>query len=91
MDLTHPRAIAEKGEQIYNENYKASYESDHPGKFVAIDVLSAKAFVADTPEGAMEEARKQSPKGLFHLMKVGSQGAFRVSYTSSDNLERLFK
>lgn len=80
--FSDPRAVANEGERIYLQKYKAEYEAQHQGKFVAIDVRSEQAFLGDTPEQALEQARKQAPSGLFHLMKVGSLGAFRVSYTS---------
>ena len=91
MDLSHPKAIAERGEQIYRDKYKSAFEAEHVGNFVAIDVVSEHAYTAVTAEEALELARKESPRGLFHLVKVGSPGAFRVSYASSANLERLFK
>ncbi|MBV9611039.1 MAG: hypothetical protein JO091_01140 [Acidobacteriaceae bacterium] len=80
--FSDPRAVASEGERIYLEKYKSEYEAQHRGKFVAIDVNSEQAFLGDTPEQSLEEAKKQAPDGLFHLMKVGSLGAFRVSYTS---------
>ncbi len=91
MDLSNPKAIAERGEQIYSQKYREVYESEHPGKFVAIDVTTEKAYVSDTPMGAFESARKDAPKGLFHLVKVGSRGAFRVSYTNNATMDWIFR
>jgi hypothetical protein len=80
--LTNPKAIAELGEKIYSDRYKEQFERDHPGKFVAVDVTTEKAYVGDTPEGVLKEAREDSPHGIFHLIQVGFLGAFRVSYTN---------
>jgi hypothetical protein len=91
MELSNPRAIAERGEQIYKEKYKTAYEAEHFGKFVAIDVLSEQTYLGDSPEQAMDLARQQSPHGLFHLIKVGSPGAFRVSYTNNATLDWIFR
>jgi hypothetical protein len=74
-----PRQLAEKGEAIYAQKYKQEYERLYPGKFVAIDIGTEKAFVADTPEGAVELLQKENPKAFFHLVKVGSSGVFKVS------------
>jgi hypothetical protein len=87
MDISNPKQIAEIGEKIYETTYKSAFEVEHPGRFVAIDVSTSKAFLGDTAEGAMEEAHKASPKGLFHLIKVGSPGAFRVGYANDTNLD----
>jgi len=86
-----PRVIAERGENIYRTKYKTTYETEHAGKFVAIDIITEKAYIADSPSEALEDARKDSPQGLFHLIKVGSLGAFRVSYTTNATTDWLFR
>lgn len=90
IDLSNPKAIADRGEAIYLKKYKDAYEAEKLGKFVAIDVVSEHAYVGDSPDEALELARKEAPKGLFHLIKVGSPGAFRVSYTSDAKLDWVF-
>jgi hypothetical protein len=76
----NPKQLAEKGESIYKNKYQADYERLHAGKYVAIDINSEKAFVADTPEAAVELLQKENPKGFFHLIKVGSSGVYKVGY-----------
>ncbi len=76
MDFSNPKAMAERGEQIYQDKYKSAFESEHLGKFVAIDVNTEQAYIGESPEDAVELARKGSPNGLFHLIKVGALGAF---------------
>jgi hypothetical protein len=90
MELSNPKVIAERGEQIYQQKYKSAYESEHLGKFLAIDVNTEQAYLGDSPLEALESARKGSPRGLFHLIKVGAAGAFRVSYTNDANLDWIF-
>lgn len=80
MSLTNPSKIAAAAEKIYNERYQAEYEKDHVGKFVAIDVQDGAAYLGEFPENALQRARKQAPNGVFHLIRIGSPGAFRVSY-----------
>lgn len=91
MDLSNPKAMADRGEAIYREKYKAAYEAEHLGKFVAIDVKSEHAYMGDSPDDALELARKEAPTGLFHLIKIGSPGAFRVSYSSDAKLDWIFR
>lgn len=71
--------IAKKGEEIYRQKYQAEYEQTHFGDFVVIDISSGEAFRAKTPEEAMEHAQQSKQDGLFHLIKVGSAGAYHVS------------
>jgi hypothetical protein len=91
MNFTNPKDIAERGEAIYKEKYKTAFEEEHWGEFVAIDVMSEHAYIGESPEKALESARRESPQGIFHLIKVGSPGAFRVSYTNHASLDWLFQ
>ena len=91
MEISNPKVAAERGEKIYNEKYRTAFEAEHYGKFVVIDITTEQTYVADSPEAAIELARKSNPKGVFHLVKVGSTGAFRVSYSSNANLDWLFQ
>jgi hypothetical protein len=91
MEISNPKAAAALGEQIYSDNFRAEYEVTHFGKFVAIDVQSKTAYLGDSAEEALDKARKASPNGVFHLIKVGSTGAFRVSYTNNGTLDWLFR
>ena len=83
MALSSPQQIAEKGEQIYKEKYQSEYEKNHLGKFVAIEIDSGEAFLADTPEQAIEAVERARNGRLFHLIKVGSPGVYRMSYTNA--------
>jgi len=89
--ISDPKSVAELGEKIYEAKYKEQYEREHKGKFVAIDVTTEKAYVADTPEKVLEDAKADSPFGLFHLIQVGYAGAFRVSYTSHASMDWVFR
>ena len=81
----NPKQLAEKGEKIYREKYKEEYERLHPGKYVAIDLGTEKAFVADTPEAAVELLQKENPKGFFHLVRIGAAGVFKVGFSVHSN------
>ena len=91
VTISNPREAAERGEKIYNEKYKTAFEDEHYGKYVAVDIQTEHAYIADSPEDAISLARKGNPKGVFHLVKVGSTGAFRVSYSSNANMDWLFQ
>lgn len=78
--ITNPRAISDAGERIYLAKYKTDFEANHPGKFVAINVNKETASLGETPEAALQAGRKDDPNGLFHLLRVGSPGAFQISY-----------
>ena len=75
----NPREIAERGSEIYDRKYRDEYERKWRGRFAAIDITNERAFVADFPEGALGEAKKASPRGVFFLVRIGSPAAFRTS------------
>ena len=77
--MTNPSEIAHAAEAIYKAKYAAEYGQLYDGKFVVIDVTDERAYLAAHAEGALGEARRQSPHGVFHLMKVGAPGTFKMS------------
>ena len=87
----NPKQLAEKGEAVYRNKYQADYERRHVGKYVAIDINTEKAFVADTPEAAVELLQKDNPDSYFHLIKVGSPGVFKVGYGVHNERDWLFQ
>lgn len=86
-----PQEIAEKGEALYKSRFRAEYEEGHVGQFLAIDVTLEEAFVADTPEGALETAQRKNPQGFFHLVKIGSPGVYRVGYANHGTLDWVIR
>lgn len=85
-----PQLMADKGEAIYREKYQEAYERDFLGQFVAIDIQSGAAFVAQTPEQAIQDAQASNPKGLLHLIKIGSPGVYRLGYVNRANANWIF-
>jgi len=80
IQLNNPKAIAEAGERLYADRFKANLEANNKGQYAVIDVVSEQVAAADTPEAAFEAARKLAPNGIFHLIRVGYAGAFQASY-----------
>lgn len=79
-DFTSPDKIASEGERLYAERHKARLEREVPGEYVVIDVLTGEAYTGVYPEDAFATAKAKAPTGLFHLIRVGSAGAYRVSH-----------
>jgi len=79
METLDPRSIAKQGTDIYRRKFRTDFERLHNGRFVAIDIKTSDAYLADLPEAALEQARKASPDGIFYLLRVGSSAAFTSS------------
>lgn len=85
--FSNPNAIAKVGEEIYG-TLRTELESAEHGKFVAINIETRKYYLGDNPEESLEKAKQAEPNGIFHLVRVGYPGAFRISHAiqrSSDN------
>ena len=72
--------IARRGEAIYAQKYKQDLEQRASGKFVAINVNSSDATLADSSEEAVRLALQKDPQGLFHLVRVGHHSAFEAGW-----------
>ena len=85
LSLANPKALAEAGEKLYREKFQKQLEAEveNIGKFLAIDVVAEEAYIGDSPEQALNAARQKAPTAVFHLMKIGFPGAFRVSYSNA--------
>jgi hypothetical protein len=91
QQFNNPQEIAKAGQEIYERKYRANYEPVYSGQFVVIDVKSEEVFVAPHPEEAIKKARLKSPTGIFHLIKVGSPGAYKVSYSLNVRRQWIFR
>ena len=69
--------VATAGERLYRK-LACSYKQEQ-GKYLAIDVDTGKAFLAASPQDALRLAELANPKGSFHLVKIGSEGLYRVA------------
>ena len=74
-----PAEIADSGQRIYDEHYRAEFEKQHFGKYVAINVRDGTVVIGDTPEEALEQARRAKPTGIFHLIRVGFPSVYSGS------------
>lgn len=81
-NLLNPEIIAAKGENIYKIELKEALEKDHSGEFVAIEVESEKYFLGKSAEKALENAKKEFPDKIFHLIRIGHTGVYKVSQSA---------
>ena len=91
IPLSNLEAFADRGDAIYREKYQKEFEANHLGKFVAIDLATAEAYIGDSPEEALDLAEEKAPSGFFHLIKVGARAAFYMRRSSHVHLDWLFR
>ena len=69
-------AVAAAGERLYRK-LAPSYEREY-GKYLAIDVDTGRAYLADSPQDALRLAESADATGSFHLVRIGYKGLYRV-------------
>ena len=62
--------VANKAERVYEDLYQDEYETKFSGQYVALDVLTRRAYVAESPVVAIILARADDPNGLFHVIQI---------------------
>jgi hypothetical protein len=91
-NFSNPKEISERGEQIYTRLYRAEYEQKYLGEYVAINLADESSTLGKTASEALAEAKRKSPHGFFHLIRVGHPSTFEVGLAyrnvSSDRLHR---
>lgn len=78
QEILNPAQIAEKGEEIYKAKLRTLLEPKENGRFVAIDVVSEDYFLGDTIIEAVNKAREKYRDRIFHTIRVGYQGVFKM-------------
>ncbi|PIP63998.1 hypothetical protein CO083_04745 [Candidatus Roizmanbacteria bacterium CG_4_9_14_0_8_um_filter_34_12] len=70
--------IADKGSKIY-QKIKSRYEPKENGKFLAIDVESENAYLANTSADALVLAKKGHSDKIFYVVKIGFDTAETIA------------
>ena len=76
----NPKEIAEAAEKLYRSEFREECEEKHNNMFIVIDITKKDYHVSEHAEEVLRNARKASPSGIFHLMRVGAPGAVQVSH-----------
>jgi hypothetical protein len=86
---SNPHQAAQRGQDIYDRRYRVSLEATRPGQFAVIDITNEKAYAGPNADATIEYARRANPAGVFHLIRIGAPGAYRVSFTLNDPDSRV--
>lgn len=70
QNIPNVKELVEKAKEIYN-SHKEELETSHGGEYIVIEVNSGKYFVGTTKDEAMAKARKEFPKILLFVRRIG--------------------
>jgi len=72
------KAVIDRAKHIYAQHLQADLESQHRGRFVAIEPESGDYFLGDTFDEAVKAARTKYPSRLSHTIRIGQRAAFHI-------------
>jgi len=78
MATLNPPRLAELGERLHEEHFKAEYLQEHTGEILAIDVESKTAYLGKSPLEALLAAKAAHKNGFFHIVKIGGPGVYKM-------------
>ena len=68
----------------------AEYEPEHNGEYLAINIKTFLGTLSHSPEGAIMKAMERDPHGLYHLVRIGYTGAFKINHAKSKATSWVF-
>jgi len=71
-------SVAERAKHIYEERLRATLESEHRDKFVAIEPDSGDFFIGSTYSESVTAAREAYPDRISFVMRVGHDAAIHM-------------
>ncbi|MBC6418687.1 MAG: hypothetical protein GDA44_07770 [Prochloron sp. SP5CPC1] len=71
--------IAQRGDEIYEQNIRVRVENAHEGKVVAIDIETGAYALGDNAVIAARQLRSQYPLAEVWFVRVGDRALHRLS------------
>jgi dephospho-CoA kinase len=71
--------LVRQGHRVYIEQLKNKLESEHLGRYIAVEPSSGRYFLGDTGTEALLSAHSALPDARFYLTRVGSETAHSIS------------
>jgi hypothetical protein len=73
---------AECAKQLYEREWKAQLEAEHPGQFVAIEPQSRSYCLGETFLSAALSAKHAHPDRTSFVIRIGRDAAFHIGAVS---------
>ncbi len=72
------RSTAERARTLYEAQLRLQLERDFPNRFVCIEPVSERYFLAETFDAAVNSALDAFPDQLTYTMRIGHQTALHL-------------
>ena len=81
LALGSPDEIAGEAERIYKD-LSEDVTASHEGEFMVVSVRTRRVYISPSSAEAFRLGRAAEPNGLFHLIRIGADSAFKGSFTA---------
>lgn len=78
MVSAQTKSVIDRAKELYGRELRDRLESEHQGRFVAIEPESGDHFIADTFDAAVKAARSKYPSRLSHTIRIGHRAALSI-------------
>ena len=65
------KVLARRGQAVYDQELRPALESQHSGRFVAVEPDTTRYWIGDSVEEVCRQARAALPGKFFHLIRIG--------------------
>jgi hypothetical protein len=72
------KAIVQRGQEIYEKDIRPKVESQHYGKFLAVETDSGEYEIDEQEINAIQRARARNPGGQLYLIRIGHSSAYNL-------------
>jgi len=65
------KVLARRGQAVYDQEIRPALESQHYGRFVAVEPDTKQYWIGESVEEVCRQARAGLPGKFFHLIRIG--------------------
>ena len=72
------QSLAERGQQLYDQQIRAQVEDAHHGEFLVLHVETGDYEIAEDEMTAFRQAKAKHPSAQFYFLRIGHAAAYRL-------------
>lgn len=85
-----PEEVSRLGEDFYFKELKENLEKTNKGEYVVIEVESKKYFINRDLLKALEDAKREFPERIFHIIQIGTLQKSSINFKDSKKYAWVF-
>ncbi|TCJ20701.1 hypothetical protein E0L93_00265 [Rubrobacter taiwanensis] len=70
--------IARRGRELYEREIREKVESEHPGKFLVVDITTGEYEIDEEDLAASDRLLARNPDAVLYGLRIGQRVAYRI-------------